>query len=54
MGSACTKKRNNPEENLPDIVERSTTGGTERCGGPMSHQESVITSNGYGGRFEEV
>ena len=54
MGSACTKKRNNPEENLPDIVERSATGGTERFGGPKSHQDSVITSNGYGGRLEDV
>ena len=54
MGSACTRKRNNPEANLPNI-ETCNTIDTEKIAFPKSnYNESIITSEDYGGSAEKV
>ena len=53
MGTVCSRKRNNPEADLPDM-QSADCRNLDKSAAPMSFQESVLTSEGYGGKLEDV
>ena len=52
MGSACIRKRNNPEANLPNM-ETSNTNNSDKMAFPKSNYDSFLTSEDYGGSAEK-